>query len=165
MKKRMLLVCGGAMALLFGCASQQTAESPQALIKENADLVENSAENVAKPPPPPPPVTEADKPKSLDNKAMSCKAKGEPVMLENLQIGITIRVGYCAADLKPEGSKIWVPETEAPALGNISVDDPCNITYCPTTPHYDHFGITDGKNTVQIQVKWEDDHPTIFTGG
>jgi len=159
MKTKVLLVCGGTIGLLFGCATQ-TAESPQMQVKEDAGLVANSASNVPKLPAPAP-VNMADKPQAVDGEAMSCSIKGEPVMLDNMQVGITIRLGYCAPNLKPEGSKIWIPEAEAPAIGNISVDDQCNITYCPTTPHYDHFGISNGKNTIQIQVNWQDNQPVI----
>lgn len=161
MKIRILLVCGAAVGLLFGCATQP-AESPQMLVKENAGKVENTADNVPKPPPAPAPVKVADKPKAVDGEAMSCSVKGAPVMVDNLQVGITIRLGYCAPDLKPDGSKFWIPEAETPALGNIRVEDSCNITYCPTAPHYDHFGISDGKNTIQVQVKWQDDQPVIY---
>ena len=164
MNTRNLLISGGVIVLLFGCASQQQAvDSPQMLVKENASLVENSAENIIKPPVViPPPEKEADKPQAVDGEAMSCSVKGMPVLLDNRQIGITIQLGYCSPNLKPDGSKIWIPETEAPMLGNISVDDPCNITYCPTTPHYDHFGISDGENTVQVQVRWENSQPVIY---
>lgn len=162
MKTRILLVCGGSVALLFGCATQP-AESPQMLVKENAGKVENTADNVPKPPAPAPaPVKVASKSQAVDGEAMSCSVKGAPVMLDNTQVGITIRLGYCAPNLKPEGSKFWIPEAEVPALGNISVDDQCNITYCPTAPHYDHFGISDGKNTIQVQVKWQDNKPVIY---
>jgi|GEM_PF-3777039 len=161
MKTRILLVCGGTLGLLFGCATQ-TTESPQMLIKENAGLVENSAANVPRPAAPAPaPVKVADKSQAVGAEAMSCSLKGAPVMLDNMQVGITVRLGYCDQNLKPEGSKIWIPEAEAPALGNISVDDQCNITYCPTVPHFDHFGISNGKKTIQVQVKWQDNQPVI----
>ena len=162
MRARNLWVCIGIIGLQFGCAAQRPVETPQMLVKENAGLVENSAENIAKPPPPPAPEKMAEKSPAVNGKAMSCRVKGDPVTLDNLQVGITIQVGYCDSNLQPEGSKFWIPEAEAPALGNISVDDPCNITYCPTTPHYDHFGITDGKRTVQVQVKWEGNQAVIY---
>jgi len=164
MKARNLLVCGGIAVLLSGCATQQQpAESPQTLVKENVGLVENSAENIAKPPIiVPPPEEVSAKPQAVDGQAMSCDIKGKPVMLDNMQVGITVNLGYCSANLKPDGSKIWIPEAEAPMLGNISVDDSCNITYCPTSPHYDHFGISDGKSTIQVQVRWQDSEPFLY---
>ena len=152
MKTKILLVGAGTISLLFGCATQ-IPESPQM-------LVENSAENVPKPPTLAP-VKVAEKMQPVDNQAMSCSIKGKPVMLGNMQVGITAHLGYCDPNLKPEGSKLWIPEAEAPALGNISVDDQCNITYCPTAPHYDHFGISNGKDTVQVQVRWQGDQPII----
>ena len=163
MKSRNLLVCAGIVILVSGCATQQPAESPQMLVKENTGLVENSAENIARPPVEiPPPEEVVNKPQTVDGDSMSCDIKGKPVMLDNRQVGITIKLGYCSANLKPEGSKIWIPEAEVPMLGNISVDDKCNITYCPTSPHYDHFGISDGKNTIQVQVRWQDSQPIIY---
>lgn len=163
MKTKNLLIFGGIIILLSGCATQQPSESPQMLVKENSGLVENSAENIAKPPVViPSPEKVADKADAVDEGAMNCKPKGKPVMLDNMQVGITIQLGYCSANFKPEGSKIWIPEAEVPMLGNISVDDQCNITYCPTSPHYDHFGISDGKSSIQVQVRWEDSQAVIY---
>jgi hypothetical protein len=132
------------------------------LVTENPGLMENSAGNVARPPVPASVLVKVvDKPKAVDGDVMSCSIKGSPVMLDNMQIGITIRLGYCTPNLRPKGSKFWIPEREAPAIGNISVDDQCNLTYCPTAAHYDHFGISNGENTIQIQVKWQGNQPVI----
>ena len=92
MKTRILLVCGGSVALLFGCATQP-AESPQMLVKENAGRVENTADNVHKPPAPAPaPVKVAAKSQAVDGEAMSCRVKGAPVMLDNMQVGLDWRI-------------------------------------------------------------------------
>lgn len=164
MKTRTLMACGAIIVLLGGCATQQQpVESPQMLVKENTGMVENSAENIAKPPVViPPPETVVENVDPAGGAAMDCHIKGKPVMLDDRQIGITVHLGYCSADLKPDGSKIWIPQAEVPMLGNISVDDACNITYCPTSPHYDHFGISDGNKTIQVQVKWQDSEPVIY---
>ena len=166
MKSINLIFCGGICILLSACATTTPpAESPQMLVKENAGLVENSAENFAKPPilvPEPAEEKVATKVGAVNGESMNCSVKGKPVLLDDREVGITIQQSYCSANLKPEGSKIWIPETEAPMLGNISVDDACNITYCPTTPHYDHFGISDGNNTIQVQVKWQGSQPEIY---
>lgn len=167
MKARNLLLWGGITFLLSGCATteQPPVEKPQMLVKENKTLVENSAENIPKPSEPapaPPPMKEADKQQAANDAGMDCGLKGKPVMLDGRRLGITIELGYCSADIKPEGSKIWIPESEVPMLGNIRVEDECNITYCPTSPHYDHFGITDGKNSTQVQVRWENHQPIVY---
>jgi hypothetical protein len=159
MKTGTLLLCGGTIGLLFGCATHN-AVNPQMPANENINLIEESAGNIPSPSAPAA-VNVSAKLKTIDNETRNCSIKGKPIMLNNIQIGITIHQGYCAPNLKPEGSKIWIPEAEAPAIGNIRIDDQCNITYCPTTAHYDHFGISNGQSTIQVQIRWQDNQPVI----
>jgi hypothetical protein len=107
-------------------------------------------------------MNETDTQQAANTAGMECGIKGKPVMLDGRRLGITIELGYCSPALKPEGSKIWIPESEVPMLGNIRVEDECNITYCPTSPHYDHFGITDGKHSTQVQVRWQNNEPFVY---
>ena len=164
MNARILMACLGAIVLFSGCTTQ-TVDSSQMLVKENPPMVEDPVNNLPENVPPPlaqPPVMVADKQTPVNTKAIKCSVNGKPVMLDNMQIGINIQLGYCSANLKPKDSAFWIPETEAPALGNISVDDNCNITYCPTAPHYDHFAISNGNKTIHVQVKWLDNQPVIY---
>ncbi len=165
MDYRKLLMFTGIIGILSGCAGQ-VPESQQMLVKENPPISEESTNNLVIPPSlvnktntenkadaEPAPITAAN------NKA--CNTKGKQIMVGALSIGISIEQGYCDANLKPEGSQFWIPESEKPVLGNISVDDQCNITYCPTSQHYDHFGITDGENSIQVQIRWQNNQATI----
>jgi hypothetical protein len=179
MKPRNLVVCVASMALLYGCATQNTENSEmtdqanaepaaQATVKvttpSTPEPVAQETSNVDKASTPeatpaPMKVAEKEPAKASDG---SCTIKGDKVMLGKRPIGISVVLDYCDANLKPEGSKFWIPEDDAPAIGNIRVEDQCNITYCPTTAHYDHFNISDGKNVLQVQVKWENNKPVIF---
>jgi len=163
MNIRLLLISVCAVAALSGCATQQAATSPKELIQQNAGLVEDTADNVPKKSEPAaapskPPVSSRRAPTVL----ASCAVKGSPVMLGNLKIGITVHLGYCSPQSAPEGNKFRLVKGEEPMLGNISIDNACNVTYCPTISHYDHFGLTDGKNKLQVQVKWVNGKPTVY---
>jgi hypothetical protein len=163
MNKRNLLLYGGIIVLSFGCTTPPPVENPQMLIKEDSGQVENSAENVVKSlVSESEPVQVADNNQAVDVEAMSCTVKGKVVMFDKIRIGINVQLGYCSQNLKPEGSDFWIPDAEAPMLGNIHVDDACNITYCSTATHYDHFGISNGKNSIQVQVNWQDGQPVIY---
>jgi len=159
MKTRILLACAATtVTLLYGCATQ-TTENSQMPVKANDAPVAQASNNAN--------TSSTAEMKVADNSAANtteggCHIKGEKVTLNGMPIGISIEVGYCPSNLKPEGSDFWIPENDVPALGNIRVEDQCNITYCPTAPHYDHFNISDGTNVLQVQVKWEDNKPIIF---
>jgi hypothetical protein len=186
MKTRILLACAATtVTLLYGCATQNTESSQMAdkatadaepVAQATNDTVAQETKNVDKPSTPvstaepaPPPMKVAEKApaKMAENPIPEvpekpCDIKGKKVTLDGKPIGITIEMGYCASNNKPEGSKFWIPDDEVPAIGNIRVDDRCNITYCLSTPHYDHFNISDGTHDLQVQIRWEDSKPIIY---
>ena len=163
MKTRILLVCVAIMTSMYGCATQNTesSQTPAEASAEPAAQAINNADKPSTPEPAPPPVKVAEKPPAKATEE-PCDIKGKKIMLGGRPIGISIEMGYCPSNIKPEGSKFWIPADEVPAIGNIRVDDQCNITYCPTTAHYDHFNVSDGTHNLQVQVRWEDNQPIIY---
>jgi len=162
MNIRAFLVCSYAAAVLFGCATQQADTSAKELIQQNAGLVEDTADNVTKKPEPVVAAKPAAPVKRAPSVTASCAIKGTPVMLGNMRIGISVHPGYCESRSAPKGNKFRLVQGEEAMLGNISIDNACNVTYCPTIQHYDHFGLTNGKDKLQVQVRWEKGKAIVY---